>query len=45
MSIHLRLPASEVAKLDAWIAANPVTMTRPAAIRSLVDQVLTSEEQ
>ena len=35
-SIHLRLPADMLAKLDAFIAAQPKPVSRPEAIRAFV---------
>ena len=43
-SIHLRLPPAELARLDAWIAAQPEPRpSRPEAIRRLLDRALSGE--
>ena len=37
--VNVRLPPDELAKLDAWIAANDDTLSRPAALRSILAKV------
>lgn len=36
-SIHLSLPPHQLAALDAWIATLNEPLSRPAAVRSLID--------
>jgi hypothetical protein len=36
VSIHLRLPAGDLAALDAYIATEPKGLSRPEAIRLLI---------
>jgi hypothetical protein len=38
--ITVRMPPDQLAKLDAWIAAQPSPMSRPEAIRAMVQAVL-----
>lgn len=36
--VNVRLTPNELAKLDAWIAANDPKMTRPGAIRAILEK-------
>ncbi|WP_045010691.1 hypothetical protein [Bradyrhizobium sp. LTSP849] len=38
--VGVRLQAEQIARLDAWIAKQEVPITRPEAIRSMVDAAL-----
>ena len=38
--IGVRLSSNELAKLDAWIDSQPSRMTRPAAIRQLLQDTI-----
>ena len=40
LPIQVRLQPDQVAKLDAWIEANDKSLTRPAAIRAVLDVAL-----
>ena len=40
VSVHLRIPAAELAALDRWIVENDATQTRPAAIRVILKEKL-----
>jgi hypothetical protein len=35
--IQVRIQPSELSELDAWIAGQPIELTRPEAIRRLVE--------
>lgn len=38
--ITVRMPPDQLARLDAWAAAQPDKPTRPEAVRRLVDKAL-----
>lgn len=38
--VNVRLSPDELARLDAWIKANDDTLTRPAAIRAILEKIL-----
>ena len=39
-SINVRLQPAQLAALDKWIAAQPETVTRPEAIRAIIQEKL-----
>jgi Arc/MetJ-type ribon-helix-helix transcriptional regulator len=41
--ITVRMPPDQLAKLDAWIAAQPKPVSRPEAIRALIEAGLAAE--
>lgn len=41
--IGVRLQPDQIAALDAWIAAQPETVTRPEAIRQLIQRGVKGE--
>jgi hypothetical protein len=38
--IGVRLQPDQIAALDRWIAANGATLTRPAAIRAILEKAI-----
>jgi hypothetical protein len=40
VSIHLRLEPQQLASVDSWIAHQPDSLSRPEAVRQLVDKGL-----
>lgn len=42
--IGVRLQPEELAQLDAWIAEQPIELTRPAAIRRIMEKLWAKEK-